>query len=685
MSLKSRQLSILHALSTGVDGISLSSLMSEYGISRRTVYYDISGINDWLHERDLGAVAIDRQLLLDDGVCWEKVAKLIGIRYARTLSVAERQSMTFLRIALSGDRETIGSLMAAFEVSRNTVIADIRDLKQSVSAVGLRITSNAGAGYEVIGDELTIRKHTWSELQSLSAAECVSTVRRFLQETLTRLVDNDIDYYELCRSLIKQYESDLKTRCFLGSNGLEGMMIQVSWLRGLRGNWVAMGREEEVTLMGTVSYRSVRNSVAKLKTVGITLPSQEVLYITSLLLGIKTTDFALQTEEDEYVANLAERLITSFERVGCVTFQNKEYVREQLSHHIRPLYYRQKYGISVHNPLTVEVQEMYPMAFEFARRAAIESGMGQLSDDELAYLTIYLSSDLDSRMLEDGETSANKVLLVGADNMSTATLVKDQLFEACGISFEYEYADPSHLRRWALDGYALVVSLVPLPREMRSDNMVEVTPFLSEENKRQAYSVLRSNRVISRYDSLIEGIVGIVGRNVPSSASEWLSSDKLHFELFKFFDDRDRGFMSPLDVRLDDSHISPDRVVLFRGVTWREAVLAGARELQGIGGKSHLVERMGNIMEDSRLLYYHMSDDVTVVRCPMQGDEGARVEARIVMAPEPIEFPDGRASKLVICVSTINRYSHWGTLYSIYQHFSDNEYVRQVMEESGCA
>ena len=94
---------------------------------------------------------------------------------------------------------------------------------------------------------------------------------------------------------------------------------------------------------------------------------------------------------------------------------------------------------------------------------------------------------------------------------------------------------------------------------------------------------------------------------------------------------------------------------------------------------------MGNIMEDSRLLYYHMSDDVTVVRCPMQGDEGARVEARIVMAPEPIEFPDGRASKLVICVSTINRYSHWGTLYSIYQHFSDNEYVRQVMEESGCA
>ena len=72
------------------------------------------------------------------------------------------------------------------------------------------------------------------------------------------MTNNDIDYYALCRSLIKQYESDLKTRCFLESNGLEGMMVQVSWLRGLDGNSVVMGRDEQITLMGTVSYRSVQ-------------------------------------------------------------------------------------------------------------------------------------------------------------------------------------------------------------------------------------------------------------------------------------------------------------------------------------------------------------------------------------------------------------------------------------------
>ena len=37
----------------------------------------------------------------------------------------------------------------------------------------------------------------------------------------------------------------------------------------------------------------MQNSVEKLKNAGIILPSEEMLYITSLLLGIKTTSFAM--------------------------------------------------------------------------------------------------------------------------------------------------------------------------------------------------------------------------------------------------------------------------------------------------------------------------------------------------------------------------------------------------------
>lgn len=681
MTLKSRQASILRTLSHNIDGIPIADIAKEHGVSSRTVYYDVSSIDAWLSSRNLGHVAISRQHIHAVDIDWRGVGRLTRRAERYYFSVRERHAMLILYIALSGTRITIGHLMELFAISRNTVISDIRELKKDLAPFGIVLSSVANAGYTVRGDEITVRKVIWNELQHLGNAECIAQVRSFLQTTLTEVTGNDIDYFELCRSLIKQYESDLQTRCFLDSNGLEGMMIQVSWLRGLKGHWVIMGREEQITLMGTVSYRSVQMSAEKLKNSGIILPSEELLYITSLMLGIKTTDFTAPSEEDEYVSELAERLIVNFERVGCLTFVNKSFVRDQLSHHIRPLYYRQKYGLSAHNPLATDVQKMYPMAFEFTRRAALESGMGILSDGELAFLTIYLSSDLDNKMLEEGDTSATRVLIVGASNMSTATLVKDQLTDVCGIQFEYEHAEPEKLHRWELDSYALVIALSPLPASMKSDNMVEAAPILTDANKQRIFEILRGNRIISRYNTLIDGIIEIVGRSIPDADRTGLESDKLRFELFRFFDTNDRGFLDDGGAQSTDAHIVHERICLPAGSSWQNAILAGSRALQREAPQSQLVARMTNLINSGKLQWYRMADDVVVVRCPMQGDEGSRVAAQIVLSSDEVLFPDERAAKVVVCMATINRYSHWGTLYNIYRHLSDKENVRKLEEE----
>lgn len=683
MELKSRQAQLLKALSKSIGGgLPLKDVMDEFGISRRTVYYDISAINTWLAVSELGCLSVEGQRIKVDSVQWDRLGNLNKASARLDLNAEERRSLTFLHIALSCEPTTIASLMKSFEVSRNTVLADIHQLREELHTFDLGLSGVSGAGYNVTGDEIAVRKQVWAKMQFLADSNRVRDVRRFLQATLVEVTGNDIDYFELCRSLIKQYERDLKTRCFLESNGLEGMMVQVSWIRGLAGCSVIMGREEQITLMGTVSYRSVQCSAEKLKVVGITLPSEEIFYITSVLLGIKTANFDHQSEEDAYVSGLAESLITNFERVGCLTFVNKEYVQEQLSHHIRPLYYRLKYGIPVHNPLTDDVRKMYPMSFEFCRRAAIESGLGDLSDDELAYLTIYLSSDLDNNMLEQGDTSATRVLIIGVEDMSTATLLKDQLFQACGITFEYEFVDPDKARRGTFESYALVVSLVPMAAAMRSDNMVEVTPFLTDESKRQIYGILRNNRIISRYNTLIDEIIEVVEKNAPKGDVDWLYSERIHFELFRLFEQDANCTVSPLAARSSDAHIRTKRLVLPEEVSWSQAVLECSRALQEECRESMLVERMANIIHGARFMYYRMAPDVVVVRCPVQGDKNARVEAQVAISPSGITFPDGKTAKLVICVATINRYSHWGTLYSIYQLFSEKATVDAFITEA---
>ena len=145
--LKSRQTSILRDLSKSVGGIPLATIMERYHVSRRTVYYDVTKIDEWLSERDNGRVHFEGQVVIADGVRWDKVGKSPSTRGHRYFSVEERQAMVLLYIALSPEQVTINWLMGTFEVSRNTVIADIRALKSEAKALGLEIGSTNSAGY----------------------------------------------------------------------------------------------------------------------------------------------------------------------------------------------------------------------------------------------------------------------------------------------------------------------------------------------------------------------------------------------------------------------------------------------------------------------------------------------------------------------------------------------------------
>ncbi len=631
VKLNSRQIQLLRSVARSANGIALEAVSEAHGISQRTIYYDIKTINDFCATNDLGVLrVVDRHIV--GSVDWERAWQLLsqGSRYY--FSAPERRAMSLMYIALSSERITIGSLTETFDVSRNTTIADIRDMKECLDTFGIRLVSYQKLGYQIRGEEASIRKVLWHELQRLEGMECLTALRDFLQRTLVAKTGEDIDFFELCRCLIKQYETDLETRCFLEGNGLESTMIQISWLRSLDGHFITMGREEQAALMDTLAYRSILRSAEKLKVNGIHLPSEELLYLTSLLLGVKTADFASQREEDEYVSKLAERLSTNFERVSCLNYIDKGIVCRQITHHIRPMYYRMKYGLQASNPLTSDIKKMYPLSFEFARRATRLTGLDQLDDNEIAYLTIYLTAGLDSKMFEDGDTSSTKVLIVGAANMSTIMLIRQRIMDACGMNFDYSFMDVAKLRRWMLDRYALVIALEKLPDQLMGENVVKATPLLTDENLASIFEILKKNRIVSRYNGVIEEIVDIFKNVIPERDHDYLESDKLYFELFRYFNERD--YSSALESRtvVSEPQIAKQIVSVPAESTWQDAVLAGCQAICEETGSRLLVERMRNLVTSPKFQWYRMAEDAVVVHCPMQGDACGHVGAQVVLA-----------------------------------------------------
>ncbi|MEG2119403.1 MAG: PRD domain-containing protein, partial [Pseudoflavonifractor sp.] len=477
------------------------------------------------------------------------------------------------------------------------------------------------------------------------------------------------------------YESDIKGDCFLDVNGFESMMIQASWIRSRKGHEINMSSDEQFALMKTLSYRSVEFSVQKLAILGMEISPKEAYYITSLFLGIQTTGFTSQEEEDTYISNLAEQLIYNFERIACISFPNRERLHSQLSHHIRPMFYRLKYGITAKNPLTKDITRMYPVVYDFTRRAMQEietKMMADISEDELAYLCVYFASNLSEKFISQNEASTTEeVLIIGADNMATATLVKEQLQDLFGLSFRYSVITVDRLHRWELNDYALVVSLVPLGKQLGCKKLVETGPILTEANQQKIMDVIKKNPTIARHDALIQDIIRIAGHNLNGT----LLSERLYFELFRYFDQREGSGGLPQTTETFPEKMTVENIsVLPEGIGWDNTVLQGAVGLQSADGNGRLVSKMHNLLHHKKVQIYRFHPEIVLVHYPMQGELDSKVDVRILVSRGGVVCQDGQKAQVILCLATCDRYTHWNMLQEIFQYFRTADHLDGVKQ-----
>ena len=679
MELKSRQTHILRRVMTAE--VTLSSLMSDFSISKRTLYYDLQKVNEWLLNRDQGYTEIVGSRVRAVVRDWEALERLLGREGNYYFAVPERRAMAILYIALCDEPVTIGRLIDYFDVSKNTVLMDVKEIKAELAEWGLELNSTNRGGYQLSGEEAVIRKQLRSQMQKLSNPEGKYAVRELLQRSLERLTHNEIDFFEICRCIIRQYEIDTGGEYILSDIGYESMMMQVSWIRSIKGFQIQMRTDEQFALMKTLSYRSLEISIQKLKVHNIEISPMEVYYIISLFLGIQTTDFLSQKEEDSFITELAGRMIADFERIACLSFLDRERLQRQLIHHIRPMYYRLKYGIPSDNPLTENVKKMYPVVYDFTRRTYQESVRNMpsgISDGELAYLCVYFASNLDEeRVTQPVQSAEEEILLIGVENMATATLVKMQLQNLLGSGFHFNVIAWKKVRPWMLDDYALVVSVGPAQRQMSCDHMVEIGAIVTEEEQRKIMEILRRSRVTIRYDQRILDIMEIAERNSEGG----LHTQQMYFELLQYFGNHRRHRQQDDATELLLRRLQSDTVGrLTPKDNWESVVLKGAERLAAGNPKSRLRDRMRNLMGRGRVQMYRPQEDVVLIHYPMQGDAAGKLDLTIQLAETGVECPDGRRACIFIGLATIDKYAHWGLLEEIYRYFDQPAHVEGMKE-----
>ena len=126
-----------------------------------------------------------------------------------------------------------------------------------------------------------------------------------------------------------------------------------------------------------------------------------------------------------------------------------------------------------------------------------------------------------------------------------------------------------------------------------------------------------------------------------------------------------------------------DVLILPSGSSVADAVMSGAESIAG----ERMRSKMANLLANGRVQTYRFCEEGLLVHCPMQGDPDARVTLRVEVLPPgaPMGFGEGADAgepcgiRMVVCLATFDRYSHWGLLREIYGFFEVRNHVDGVI------
>lgn len=152
---------ILDLLLRNDDYMPLQQLAAETGVSKRSIYYDICKINEWLVETGIPEIEAVRGkgVLLDDETKRriEAAVENEDNEEGYIFSPTERVRIIICYIVHQGEPVYIEQLTDYCQVSRNTIFSDLKAVTTQLTEYGLTLDYSPRTGYRITGDLIRIR------------------------------------------------------------------------------------------------------------------------------------------------------------------------------------------------------------------------------------------------------------------------------------------------------------------------------------------------------------------------------------------------------------------------------------------------------------------------------------------------------------------------------------------------
>ncbi|HEL2045051.1 TPA: transcription antiterminator [Streptococcus suis] len=374
--------------------------------SRRKIYYHIEKINDALPTTvesieslpRLGIRLTEAQKL----ACRDLLDSIDSYTYV--MSMPERIQLMLVYICITPERVTIERLMELTEVSRNTVLNDLNEIRTQLAQEQYKMTLyvSKSHGYSLVCHPLNKIQYVHSLLYTIFL-DANKGFLQVLEAKLFELVGCQLLFSEEMAQFLQGQVSQLEKKLGKKINRyeIEFMLKVLPFLLLSYRNMELDDLEERAILK---EFEQVRERIeyrvaqelkdALLQTFDLKLDEIEISLIAILLLSYrKDSDVHVFSQDFIDLKRVVERFIHHFEIHSPFELENPDELAKHLLAHCKALLFRKTYGILSKNPMVQQIQDKYGTLFAMTRvsgKILEEEWQIELSDGDIAYLTIHL-------------------------------------------------------------------------------------------------------------------------------------------------------------------------------------------------------------------------------------------------------------------------------------------------------
>lgn len=658
MIIENRTLEVINLLTSNSHPITLNEFMTNLNLSKRSVYYVISKVNETLEYKKIGRIQFKREVgyfLLEEQK--NKLKKIIGVveDVKRILSPKQRIYYIICILMYPIKPVTIGDISDYCETSRNTTINDIKLARREVEKYNLSLNYINKKGYIIRGSIFEKRAVLLMYIRKL--------LENFSYHNINFLNEDEVHLYH---NRLRKIEKELDTNFEKGTLTSISVFLSIIHKNNERYDF-------SITELQNISQTAELALVDKYFS---DFTIHERLYLTIHLLGyryginVKNID----DKNDLKTYEWAEKIVDNFERITAISFIEKDELVNSIYIHLKMSLYLYKFAVQIINPLIDDIKMNYGEIYEVTKKACVglEDCFGfPILDSEIVSLTAYFGAYL---RREAKNYNLINILIVCLNGRATSNLLKDEIDNIYPNVNIVDVITSSKLKEYE-DSCDLVISTVELKT---NKPYIKVNAILTKEDKMRIVSKIMLMFGREAHNNNEDKVLDIVKKYV--SRQDYVKiKEEINQKIYLNKNIPDKIHVQEINMiqLLDTKKI----ILNLKKLTWQDSIDIVARPL--IRQKSITAVYSKSIIKMLETYGQYMIITPGVVLAHGSGSDGVNnLDISVLVSKEPIYFGEKNKINLIFLLAIKDKNSHMRILQDIIQITKDRKNFLDIINAS---